>query len=216
MNARQSFIRRLGRRGALAVILLATCLLALPALAQRKPAERRSAIREARQERREALAEARGDSAGRREDVAAFVRQTFPDLARRLERLRRENPALFQRKRQEVAREGLRLLELRDRNPELFELSVEEIRLRDELGRLAAECRRESDADRLREKREALREQVGRAFDLRQRLKAGEVADLERKLADLRDAVERRAERRDELIDKKLSELLREDEDSDW
>ena len=204
-----------GRRSrALAWTLL--LLLALPALAQRNPAERRNAFREAREAQREALAEARGDAAGRREEVAAFVRQTFPDLSRRLERLRTENPTLFQLKRQEVAREALRLLELRERNPELFQLSVEEIGLRGELDRLAADCRRQREGARADELRAELREKVGRAFELRQRIKEGEVAELERKLADLRDGLERRSERRDELIDQKLTELLREDGSSDW
>jgi hypothetical protein len=216
----------------LALLLL---LLLVPALAaQTGPrAERRAAAREAQIAAREAAQdsgaaalgqewfhlgdtppEGLGELARRRAEVAEFVRGTFPELARQLEQLRREDPVAFQRKRQAIAREALRLLELRDRDGTLFQLAVEELRQREDLERLAAKCRRERDAARRAELETELRNKVGAAFDLRQRIKEAEVADLDRKLAELRDGLSRRAERRDELIEAKLGELLR--SESDW
>jgi hypothetical protein len=197
--------------GALSRALLLALLLAGPALAQRprSPRAEPGARAEARREARAAVQE-------RRDEVVQFIRETFPEKARMMEKLRRRDPAEFQRRRQQLAEEVKRLLVLRDENPELFKVQVDEMRLRDELGRLAREARREKEGSRERQEAEKkLKEAVGRSFDLRQRIKEAELEDLRARLKELESTLERRAGRRAQMVEERSRDLLQNAGD-DW
>jgi hypothetical protein len=197
--------------GALSRALLLALLLAGPALAQRPrpPRAEPGARAEARREARAAVQE-------RRDEVVQFIRETFPEKARMMEKLRRRDPAEFQRRRQQLAEEVKRLLVLRDENPELFKVQVDEMRLRDELGRLAREARREKEGSRERQEAEKkLKEAVGRSFDLRQRIKEAELEDLRARLKELESTLERRAGRRAQMVEERSRDLLQNAGD-DW
>jgi hypothetical protein len=151
-----------------------------------------------------------------KDEVVRFIREHFPEKAARLNQLKRGNPELFKRKRQELAQEVRRLLELKERDPSAFQVQLDEMRLRDELQRLAREARGLAAGSRERQEAEKqLREAVRKSFDLRQKLKEAEVADLRRRLQELEGSLSRRTERRDQLINERTQELLGSGEE-DW
>ena len=191
--------------GALPAALLLSLLVAAPTLAQRPRPPRPEARREAREVVRE-----------QRDEVVQFIRETFPEKARMLEELRRRDPAEFQRRRMKLVEEVRRLMELKGQNAELFKIQVDEMRLRDELGRLALDARRESEGSRERQEAEKkLKEAVGRSFDLRQQVKEAELEDLRARLKDLESTLERRSGRRAQMIEERTRDLLK-DTGDDW
>lgn len=199
-------LRPAGARHVLAAAGLCL-LLAVPADAQgRKSPRQPERPRPEAMERREE----------RRDEVVRFIRETFPEKAAQLERLRERNPAEFQRRRQQLADEVLHLLELRERKPELFRIQVDEMRLRDELGRLAREARRLKAGGRERlEVEKQLREVLSNSFDLRQRIKEAELEDLRARLRELESSLERRSGRRADMVEERLRQLLETGEE-DW
>ena len=192
--------------GALTWSLLLALSLALPAAAQRPP---RGPRVEQRREARETFQE-------QRDEVVTFIRDTFPEKARQLEELRRRNPQEFQRRRQKLVEEVRRLMELKDQNPELYRAQVEEMRLRDDLNRMAREARREKEGSRERQEAEKrLKDAVQRSFDLRQQVKEAELEDMRTRLKDLEGSLERRAGRRAQMIEERVRKLL-DDGEEDW
>lgn len=151
-----------------------------------------------------------------KDEVVRFIREHFPEKAARLNALKRRNPELFHRKRQELAQEVRRLIDLKERDPGAFRIQVEEMRLRDELQRLAREARGLAVGSRERQEAEkTLKDAVRRSFELRQKVKEAEVADLRRRLQELEGSLSRRTERREQLIQERTQELLGSGEE-DW
>ena len=148
--------------------------------------------------------------------MVSFIREYFPERAAALESLRSSDPESFREKARALHMEVRRLMDLKENNPSLFDVHIEEIHLRPILRKQAKACRDATDdADRARKEAE-LRASLERAFDLRQQIKRGEVEELRERLQELETGLERRKDRRQELIDEQLEKLTRDDSDSDW
>jgi len=192
--------RGLGRLGVLSLLLLLTIQ---PALAQRggrgrpEPPVGREALQE------------------QRDEVVQFIQENFPEKARMLKELRQRDPEEFRRRRQQLAEEVRHLRELRQENPDLFRLQMDEMRLRDETNRLVREARRAEGGKARDEAVKRLREALDRSFDLRTRIKQGELEDLRRRLAELEASLKRRGERRAQMVEERQRELL-EGGQEDW
>jgi len=145
----------------------------------------------------------------RKDEVVRFIREHFPERAARLEELKRRDPEEFRKRRQELAGEIRRLLDLKEKDPATFRVQLEEMRLRDELQRLAREARGLAAGSRERQEAEkALRDAVRKSFELRQKVKEAELQELRKRLQDLEGSLSRRAERREQLIEERTQELL--------
>lgn len=97
---------------------------------------------------------------------------------------------------------------LRESDPEMFELEQNDRRLDRESHALAEQYRRTPEGPAREEIRGKLREAVGRHFKARQERRELEVKRLEAQLDRLRGALERRAKDADALIDRRMSQLL--------
>jgi hypothetical protein len=150
-----------------------------------------------------------------RDEVVQFIQENFPEKARMLKDLRKRDPEEFQRRRQQLAEEVRHLRELRRDNPELFRLQMDEMRLRDETSRLVREARKAEGGKGRDEAVRRLREALERSFDLRTRIKQGEVEDLRRRLVDLENSLKRRGERRAQMVEERQRQLL-EGGEEDW
>lgn len=193
---RWSLVRRL------ALLLLFLLLAAQPALAQRtgrgrpEPPGGRESLQE------------------QRDEVVQFIQENFPEKARMLRELRQRDPEEFRRRRQQLAEEVRHLRELRAEDPGRFRLQMDEMRLRDETSRLVREARKAEGKAR-EEAVKRLREALDRSFDLRTRIKQGELEDLRRRLAELEASLKRRGERRAQMVEERQRELLEGGQD-DW
>jgi len=150
-----------------------------------------------------------------RDEVVQFIQENFPEKARMLKELRQRDPEEFRRRRQQLAEEVRHLRELRRDNPELFRLQLDEMRLRDETNLLAREARRAEGGKGREEAVKRLREALERSFELRSRIKQGEVEDLRKRLADLEASLKRRLERRAQMVEERQRQLL-EGGGEDW
>jgi hypothetical protein len=180
----------------LALLSLLVLLAVQPAVAQRAGRGRPEPPKG-----REALQE-------QRDEVVQFIQENFPEKARMLKELRQRDPEEFRRRRQQLAEEVRHLRDLRAENPELFRLQMDEMRLRDETSRLVREARRTEGGKGREEAVKRLREALERSFDLRTRIKQGELEDLRRRLAELEASLKRRGERRAQMVEDRQRELL--------
>lgn len=190
---------------------LITCLVLLlpvlnPLQAQRQG--HRQAVVENRRELTQQVQE-------RRDEMIHFVRQHFPEKIDRLEALRQGNPERFQHYREELVKQVRRLRVLEAENPALFALQVEELRLRDRMNELAGRVREEQDQERRTGLELQLREELARSFELRRQVKEAELIELQEKLRELKASLERRDARREELIETRFQELVKDGLD-DW
>ena len=109
--------------------------------------------------------------------------------------------------------EGRSALErLRETDPEMFELEQNDQRLERESHELAEQYRRAPESPARDELRAKLQEAVKRHFKARQERRELEVKRLQAQLERLRSAVERRAKDADTIIDRRMSQLLGEED----
>jgi len=101
---------------------------------------------------------------------------------------------------------------LQKSDPEMFTLQKEEADLERQTGELAVQYRR-AEASQRGEIKQQLEKLVNQHFDVRQRRRELEIKRLEQELQRLREAVQRRNKARDEVVKKRVSELIGQEDD---
>ena len=92
-------------------------------------------------------------------------------------------------------------------DPEMFKLFQQEAELDRETRQLAGEFR-EAPTDKKDEVKKKLQETVAKHFEVRQQRRAMELKRLETELTRLRDSIEKRNQEKQQIIDRRVSELL--------
>jgi hypothetical protein len=100
---------------------------------------------------------------------------------------------------------------MRTRDPELFKAMQEDRELERQTRELAEQHRR-AGADERGKVKEQLNEIVAKHFEVRQQLRTLEVKRLEQQVKQLHEKIEQRAKNRKEIIQKRLTELIGEDD----
>lgn len=146
------------------------------------------------------------------DQVLAVLNDVMPHLARRLEAVRQQDARRFGVM---IRRMGPRLRELihdKQENPELYQLKVSESRLGFQTIQLIRQLRQAQADPQNQEKAQAIRDElrqvVAEHFDLRQRLLEAKVAAMEKRLEQTREELADRAQRREQLIDQRMEQLL--------
>lgn len=142
-----------------------------------------------------------------RETLLALMKEVMPVLAARLETLQNNDPEAAERMSGRLLMRLREAAELKDREPELYAFKIEELKAWADVMSAAQALRErapESDATALREK---LREAVARQFDARQATQNQEIAELEKKLASLREETARKESNRSQAIDEFMAKL---------
>lgn len=144
-------------------------------------------------------------------DVALDIMARIdPETAEDLRLRHEENPRLVGRALVERFPRIRMFLKLREFDPDMFELRVEDIRLA-RLTMATAEEYREARADGDAEAIDAIEarllELLAERFELRQRIREREIADLEERLAMLREQLEEQADRKDAEIEKQFERI---------
>lgn len=154
---------------------------------------------------------------------------TDEQVEERLAILEKVHPRLAERLRQtdtERARHMLRrhwrlgnLLRMKQHDPEGFELRVEDMRLERqgrELGRQIRAGDWPKDSDRGKQACQELRELVARHFEVRQTIRAHELAKLDRRIKELKTAIGQRIEKKDQIIEDQYEQLIGESKRAIW
>jgi len=151
------------------------------------------------------------------EEVRAFIQQSFPELWRRFEELRRGSPEIAERHFGRFLPKVREAMELRESDPEMFEMRVEEIRG----GIDAMVCVREyrealslpegdtARSERLAKAQGDLRRVLGEQFDLRLKLQEHELRMLSARMDSLRKEIEQKRGERDSAVNDMLERISR-------
>lgn len=144
-------------------------------------------------------------------EVLAVIADFDEVLHARLTAALETNPEVVRGRLQNDLRRWMAAVELKRNDPELYELNVKDRRLSHETARLVGEClaaRRAGDAEKVETIRAALETLVGEHFDVRQKMRERDLAQLEQRLEFLRTQVQQRRERRQEVIRQHLQQLF--------
>lgn len=142
-----------------------------------------------------------------REAVLAFTEKHFPEMHRRLTRIR-HRPALFEHRLRRIGHGMRELMETMKRNPELGESLIEERKLDMRIRRMVMQYRDAEQPENKEQLMGKLRDSCANIVDLRSRRHEMQIAELEQRLARLKARHEQAAERRDERIEKSLTHYM--------
>jgi hypothetical protein len=134
-----------------------------------------------------------------------------PLLSERMEQARQ----LFESRRFEEGREALRatarqlreMKELKERDPERFKLQMRIAEMDRHSAELGQKFRRATEEDAKKQAATELKEVLNKLFDLRQEEREKNVQQIERDLKELRESLEQRKAKRDEIIQHRFDQL---------
>lgn len=134
-----------------------------------------------------------------------------PLLRERMEQARQ----LFENRRFEEGREVLRttarqlreMKELKERDPERFKLQMRIAELDRHSAELGQKVRRATEEDAKKQAATELKDVLNKLFDLRQEEREKNVQQIERDLKELRESLEQRKAKRDEIIQHRFDQL---------
>ena len=140
--------------------------------------------------------------------ILEFLGQYLPEIRVDLEKMRDENPSLFQAYMRRMRFEIRQLKSLRQEDEKAFQNALEEKRLRHRARDLAARIRAgTNDADRERLRTE-LREVVGKLFDVELITREAHLKRLEEQLKRLREELKESGTRRAQEIEQRLERFI--------
>ncbi|MDX1421263.1 MAG: hypothetical protein R3181_14955 [Rubricoccaceae bacterium] len=105
------------------------------------------------------------------------------------------------------ASEEAYLRQVSERDRALYDRIQREVELENETHRLAARIRSTSDSDTRARLLESLRNKLGEAFELKQAIRAEEIAQAEAQIGELRRLLDERAARKSSIIERRIEEL---------
>lgn len=137
-----------------------------------------------------------------------FVEEHFPRLALELDKLRERAPQRFERRMMRIGPEMRRLMEMMERDPQRGLMMIRERQVAFQLQQLVMEYHNSSDGSRRAELRDKIEEAVSQEFQVRMERRRAEVRQMETKLAELRGRLAETDSLRDDIISRRVRELL--------
>jgi hypothetical protein len=141
--------------------------------------------------------------------VMDFFRVTQPDMYEQAKAIRDNDPAKFDKMIHSALNTVNKMEDLRKRNLPLFELRMKDFELAYKTLKLSNECKRTdlspTDHDALMKQ---LTDLVSTQFDLRQKIRQLEIDDVQKQLASLGQQLEDRKADKDNIIKKRVEDLI--------
>jgi len=153
--------------------------------------------------------------AGRQERVRELLREHFAHNQERLERIAEEEPEEAVRMMAGFVQEANELAELQQNDPEAFQRAMRERYLERDCEVMAETCR-QTEGEEQQKLKAQLRTTLAQLFEIRQARLKQEVAELERETARMKERLAKREQHQQEIIDKRLRELLGEEDYLEW
>jgi len=149
------------------------------------------------------------------EELMKFVRKEFSRDMYDFKKL-----AMVRRDRAEdflsyLVGEALEMIELQRRDPVRFQKRITQKRLERKVRELAAELKRSKVVEKERKLKE-LRDALQKAFELRQELMRADVDHMAIELAELKGLLQKRGENRDLIIGRRIDQLTGASDHLDW
>jgi hypothetical protein len=141
---------------------------------------------------------------GQLDEVRAYAKEFEPALFHRMQDARPEELARLVAEAHHRMQE---LRELKERNPEEFQRRLDMARVDQKCWALVDTLRKCDPEDRPELKAKLL-EALTQLFDMREEARGRELRELERRVAEVRKALEKRRENKSKIIEKRAEEML--------
>lgn len=158
-------------------------------------------------------------SAEYRQRLLDVLKDLDPEIAERLEKKSEEDPRKLYDVMRRFGPRVHRLVQLKESDTETYQLSIKDMKIGlecDKLSRQYRKAKKAGDDDRAAEIRALIADQVEEHFDIRQKSREAQLERLERRLAEARKQLEKRADQRPRLIKDRISDLTGEDDEPQW
>ena len=109
-----------------------------------------------------------------------------------------------------------KLERIKDISPDYYQRGLEKARLDGQCWKIAWNYRNSSDQSEQQALRTELKQKLGTLFDLREKDKRERIEKLEEELATLKEMVRERQENREDIIERRLNDMLRETDSLSW
>ncbi|MFH1421654.1 MAG: hypothetical protein ABIH42_02930 [Planctomycetota bacterium] len=152
-----------------------------------------------------------------KEKIETFIKDFEPRLFARLSRLRDENPGLYFKLLKEAQQKMRNMNNLKEKNPEKYKEILHMKELEREIFKLVEKYRSSSEDDKNKEEILVnLKNHLSELFNIRQQEHEREIKRLEKELAKLKDIYNKHEENRDAIVEKRLKQIIGEDNEFDW
>ncbi|MCK5803741.1 MAG: hypothetical protein KAI66_12950 [Lentisphaeria bacterium] len=152
---------------------------------------------------------------GLREGAVREYQAYFYHEAKRIEEILREEPAEAQEVASHIMRQCAELAELRREKPQEYERAVGMRRLENETIDLAERIRK-AQGEQAKKLREELRAKLNAVFEKRQEQMAKNIEMMTREIEHMKRRRVKREAARERLIERRINQLLEEDDDLEW
>ncbi|MCX7703493.1 MAG: hypothetical protein N2234_05275 [Planctomycetota bacterium] len=149
------------------------------------------------------------------EKALELLEKIDPEFVKRLKGT--EDKELRRRMTMEAVFRARELMELKERDPHMFELMVAEMKLKRRIEEVVHQYHKTDNPDKRDALREELKELLEKLFDIKIQMQAHQIERLMKELEELKAMHKKHMENRDRIIEKRLKELLGENEGGfDW
>ena len=151
-----------------------------------------------------------------RQKFMEFLREYDPRVLQQLKKTQAERPGEFGKRLSGEWRRLGQLMMLREKDPKLFGALIKQRDLSRESRELASSVRAAKTEEEKEALREELAENLNQIYDLQQEMWEEKIAALEKRLNELREMLEKRAQHRGEIIERRIKELTGEEKYLNW
>lgn len=149
------------------------------------------------------------------EEVMGVIQEQFPRRMREFKELSEEHAGEAIEYFTDLVDEARALLEARRQSPELFRQLVKQRRIERAIGELVAACA-ELEGNARDEKLAELRRALSDAFQVKQAFLKADLAQMEKDVEELRMLVTKREDKREDIVERRLQELIGESQYLEW
>lgn len=142
-----------------------------------------------------------------------WLKEEFPEKYEKLMQLKEEKPHKFRMQAMRLRKRLGMLNRLKKEDPKAYEMSKELFRLEEEVRELAENYKKAETLQQRDEIKNEIQEILDEAFNLKLTLGKRRLQNLEGKLAELQEFLRNRKEHKEEIITRRLEELLKEEEE---
>jgi len=144
------------------------------------------------------------------------IRQEDPETIEQLEKKKETNPSRYYKDLTKLWRQYKHLEKLKYEDPERYKTEKRYRQLEQKSKQLARDYRKSDSEDEKAKIQDELKICLTKLFDLREKKRNDRVMDLEKEVENLKAMLKYRKEKKDEIIENRLNEMLSEDERMKW
>jgi hypothetical protein len=148
--------------------------------------------------------------------ILEHVKSEYPAELENLQKIKEKNPEKYQRKLIKFWQEIRRELRLKNDDPQLYKQVRRMHELDHRCDSLAEEYRKTKDKSRHSEIRVELKTKLGELFVIREAEREAKISELEQEIKQLKEMAAQRQQKKDEIIQKRLDEMLGEGDKLEW